>query len=1837
MIKNEFKIPSINSIAKSNKIWFLGLIICLYSIDACKPTLVHNPGERLEEISIPSPVVKLIDDLPDSLHPKTAFLKDSVVPLKLALPGKKGEEYKTKNFLGEIIKIKRELPPVYPLGEKNAKDMDSTGSSSHTLGSKANFTVFTTDQGLALDGIQSAFADRRGNLWFGTIGGGLSKYDGKNFTTYSVDQGLSGVQPTCIIEDKKGNMWISTANGLSKYDGHKFTNYYIADGLNNNALNKLIEDKNGNIWITSAGGVSKFIPDSNKFINYTTADGLLFNNPGPLVEDNDGNIWIGTAAGLNKYDIHASKFIGYTTTHGLPSNRIRDIIKDKSGNIWCATPNTGLFSLDPKIFPGTIMNAPGKGVPGIKHISIKDGLLSESVNKIIEDQEGRIWVGDFEKGVSIYDASKKQGNQFTYITTQNGLVSNEINAFTLDQNGHVWIGTFSGGVSRYNGSSISNFLTPSGLGLSSVFSIDQDNANNLWLGISGYGLIKYDGYSYTNYSTAQGLGICGNTIHSVFKDKSGNVWIGTNGCGLHKMEISNGNANTITTYTTDQGLVSNGINNIFEDNEGILWISTANGLSKFKPTGDDAHFINYTTKQGLPHNAISCSIKDKYGNLWIGTYRAGISIFNEKSNTFSNYNREQGLCAFSINSIDIDKSGNVWISSNSEGLSRVGTQEVERLHQSLTKKEPYAIKFETFNTSLGLADNVVYDIVSNHAGTIFIGTNLGLTVIPDSFTSKPFKEIKPFLKYYNAPNGYPIKDCNTRALFCDHSDVIWVGTGSEKTGLVRFDYAAIKKTNKAPQLVLHKIKLNGEDISWSSLAAKGVLKNKSDSSQAKLEESFAYGSVNSPEDRLAIYKRFNTVRFDSISAFYPIPQKLILPNEHNNITIEFNAIETDKPQLVNFQYILEGYDKEWSPVQKNTSATFGNISGGTYTFKVKAQGVNKVWSEPISYTFTVMPPWYASWWAYLSYVLLAAGGIYTFVKWRLKLLKEKHDELEKIVESRTHELKQRAAELGVINSVQEGLAKELDMQGVYNLVGDRLCELFPDSQTLVIRTFDYNTSTEHWQYSREKGVRQYVDPRPFNWNSKQLIESKNPLVIQDNYVETAKKYGSPGVTTGQAPKSALFVPMLSGDIVKGSVSLQNVDHENAFNDSDLRLLTTITNSMSVALENARLFDETTRLLAQSNQRTAELATVNNISKALASQLDPNDLIHTVGDQLKDLFKANIVYLALLNEKTKIITFPYQYGEVLPPIKLGQGLASKILLNGEPLLINKDFEQSSQKLGVARLGIQSASYLGVPIPVGEKIIGVLSVQSTEHENLFDDNDLRLLSTIASSVGVALNNATLFEDVKQAKMEAEESSKIAEKANEAKSAFLSTVSHELRTPLTSVLGFAKIIKKRLEEKIFPLTDISDPKTEKIIQQVNENLNVVVSEGQRLTSLINDVLDLAKIEAGKMNWNEENVSLSEVAERAIAATSALFDQKSLVLEKHIDENLPEIIGDKDKLIQVMVNLISNSVKFTPHGKVTIKVYREGEEIRGSISDTGIGIAPKDHAAVFEQFKQVGDTLTDKPKGTGLGLPICKEIVEHHGGRIWLESELGQGSTFIFSLPVAKSSSSLNTKPIHLDDLLKQLKEEVSQSQLNVKGKTAHILIVDDDDSIRSLLQQELGDAGYLIAEARNGKQALQMVRDQRPDLIILDIMMPEMNGFDVAAVLKNDPVTMDIPIIVLSIVQDRARGFRIGVDRYLNKPIDTSALFNEIGSLLDQGKSKKKVLIVDEDSGTIHTLTEVLKAKGYVVMESDGKELVAKALANQPDIVIINSVLSANQDTVKSLRFEKGMENVLFLVYQ
>lgn len=240
---------------------------------------------------------------------------------------------------------------------------------------------------------------------------------------------------------------------------------------------------------------------------------------------------------------------------------------------------------------------------------------------------------------------------------------------------------------------------------------------------------------------------------------------------------------------------------------------------------------------------------------------------------------------------------------------------------------------------------------------------------------------------------------------------------------------------------------------------------------------------------------------------------------------------------------------------------------------------------------------------------------------------------------------------------------------------------------------------------------------------------------------------------------------------------------------------------------------------------------------------------------------------------------------------------------------------------------------------------------------------------------------------------------------KTDFISTVSHELRTPLTAVKGFTEIIKMKLEEDILKLVQIHDRKSEKAIMRVRDNITIILSESERLTKLIDDLLDIAKLESGKVEWKTEPVSMAEVISRAQDATSALFEKKGLVFTKTIDDSLPELSGDPDKLMQVVINLLSNAVKFTPAGFVTCAARRSNGEVVVSVIDSGIGISEGNQASIFEKFKQAGDTLTDKPRGTGLGLPICRQIIEHHGGRIWVESQPGKGSVFSFALPLSKA----------------------------------------------------------------------------------------------------------------------------------------------------------------------------------------------------------------------------------------
>jgi signal transduction histidine kinase/DNA-binding response OmpR family regulator/putative methionine-R-sulfoxide reductase with GAF domain len=1004
------------------------------------------------------------------------------------------------------------------------------------------------------------------------------------------------------------------------------------------------------------------------------------------------------------------------------------------------------------------------------------------------------------------------------------------------------------------------------------------------------------------------------------------------------------------------------------------------------------------------------------------------------------------------------------------------------------------------------------------------------------------------------------------------------------------------------------------------------------------------------------------------------------------------------------------------------------------------------------------------------------------------------------------ETRQRMAELSIINSIGQALARQLDFQAIVDLVGDNIREIF-QADTAYIAFHDRQADLIRFPYYFERGHRHSLPDLAWGEGlTSQVIRSRQPLLIhttQDQRRLAADEVASPE-DERDLNESYLGVPILVGDEAVGVVSVQSYQ-PHTYDEGDVRLLSTVTANMGVALENANLFLETKRLLEESQQRNAELAVINSVSRALSTKLDLDALIELVGEQMRQTFKADIVYVALHDRQSDLIHFPYVYGEVLSPMRFGEGLTSRILESGQPLLINQDVEGRHAALGMQQIGVLVKSYLGVPIVAGNEAIGVISVQSATQEGRFDEADVRLLGTIAANVGAAIQNARLYRETQRRASEmaalaeigrdisatldpsslleritchaqellrardvvlrlresdgrlpavvalgkyaeiyksrqvrlghgltghiaqsgraeivnaplgdprvtrvagteqdeeneamllapllagdqvigimvawrdksvggpftqsdldfavglsrqaaiaienarlytaAQEAKAAAEAANQAKSAFLSTVSHELRTPLTSVLGFAKISQQSLQNKIFPYIQTDDRKVQREIRHVTENLDIIVSEGERLTTLINNVLDLAKIEAGKVEWKMQPLAMSTVIERATTATAALFEKKGLALIKEVADDLPAVVGDQDKLIQVVVNLISNAVKFTQQGAVTCRVQQPagGCELVVSVMDTGMGIAPEDQPKVFEKFKQVGDTLTDKPQGTGLGLSICKEIVEHHGGRIWLESEPGRGSTFSFSLPLSPvpPETGQPASPVDLPTLIKQLKAHVVAATPNPAGAQKSILVVDDEAPIRKLLGQELGEAGYRVREARDGQEALLQIRQEKPDLVILDVLMPKMNGFHVAALLKSDPQTMDIPIIILTIVEDKERGYRLGVDRYLTKPINTQALFDEIEELLARSASPRHVLIVDKDATTLQALAEVLQEKGYCASTAgDGATFVEQAVSAQPDVILAQAAFLDQGNLVRTLRLEQGLENVVILFYQ
>jgi CheY-like chemotaxis protein len=487
-----------------------------------------------------------------------------------------------------------------------------------------------------------------------------------------------------------------------------------------------------------------------------------------------------------------------------------------------------------------------------------------------------------------------------------------------------------------------------------------------------------------------------------------------------------------------------------------------------------------------------------------------------------------------------------------------------------------------------------------------------------------------------------------------------------------------------------------------------------------------------------------------------------------------------------------------------------------------------------------------------------------------------------------------------------------------------------------------------------------------------------------------------------------------------------------------------------------------------------------------------------------------------------------------------------------------------------------------------------VQSTSREGMFDEADARLLSTIASSVGTALQNAQLYTEARQARAAAEQ-------ANHAKSAFLANMSHELRTPLNAIIGFTRIVRRKAEGAL--------------PEKQTENLDKVLVSSEHLLTLINDVLDIAKIEAGRMDVLASNFRVNPLIDLCANTTQPLI-RPGVKLEKQVDENITTIYSDQDKIRQVVLNLLSNAAKFTHKGSITLSANLAGDSLRISVADTGIGISAEALPRIFKEFQQADSSTTRQYGGTGLGLTISRNLAHLLGGDLNVESELDKGSTFTLIIPVQYKRKSLVPVDATTTPSAEQESTAVPQADSLPAAAAARkqILVIDDDPDAVYLLQENLNQQEFLIIGARNGQDGLHMAREQQPQAILLDIVMPGADGWQVLHDLKKDPATTNIPVILLTIVDKKALGFQLGAAAYLLKPLDPVAVRDALNRVINPAvPNPKRVLVVDDDPNIADMLRQYLPESEFILDSAlDGVDGLKAVETNRPDIILLDIMM-------------------------
>jgi signal transduction histidine kinase/ligand-binding sensor domain-containing protein len=847
----------------------------------------------------------------------------------------------------------------------------------------------------------------------------LRAQPGMSFSRYSLEQGLSQSNPFCIIQDKRGFIWIGTQDGLNKFDGYNFTIYRPSskNNLSDAHILALHEDKQGILWIgTRNGGVVSFDYTTEKFSSYTHKQGtksICANHVRAVTEDANGILWFGTPDGISLFNRKTTEWTHireFTDSEGKekPLNaNIYALATDVNGMVWIGT-DSGVVNYNPKTQQSRILKTQ------FDIADIRSLCVSRANPRLV-------WVGTNGGGLySIEQRIEKTENlrvtSFRQATNELKIFSHEnILSIVEDNNGYVWLGTYGGGLRKFNPvtktftSYVQDEFRSTSLANNFIFSVFYDRSGILWIGTYGAGLNKYDPAEskFISYHRDPRLKntLSYNYIYAIYEDSDGAVWVGTNGGALNK--LVNRQTSEFTTYWLDKTQLTtsprNNIRAILPDNEGMLWLTSGDAIHKFNPkTGNS---INYRPKDApavlTTESAFSFTLcRDSEGMLWAGTWGMGLYRFNPATGEYLAHYKHNAQDTSSLPSNGIyhvicDRKKRIWVATNGGGLCRF---------------EPSSGKFISYQNILtaknGISSNIIRSIYEDENGILWLGTAGGLNKFnPETLESTLFREQD------GLPNNV------VYGIVADKKGNLWCSTNK---GIFRYNPLA-KKGEKAIQ---------SYDVS------DGLQSNEFNAGAYHSGKSgqIYFGGINGlsvcfpdsvrrndyiPPVLITGFKTFNET-FETERAISTL-QELEIPEEKNVLTFEFTALNFTLPMKNVYAYKLENFDKNWIYCGGRREATYTNLSGGTYIFRVKAANNDGVWNEDgAMIRVVILPPWWKRWWANIIWVTVVGVGVFATYKWRVRSIEERNKILKQTVDERTQEVQRQV-------TILNDLAQEIEL------------------------------------------------------------------------------------------------------------------------------------------------------------------------------------------------------------------------------------------------------------------------------------------------------------------------------------------------------------------------------------------------------------------------------------------------------------------------------------------------------------------------------------------------------------------------------------------------------------------------------------------------------------------------------------------------------------------------------------------------------------------------------------------------------------------------------------------